>query len=65
MLRFIYNSLSHTVIKRWVQIIYREHNMLTEQDKKALKQTIQSNQHEIYILSIEEIDHVIQKSVKA
>lgn len=34
--------------------------MLTEQDKKLLKQTIQSNQHEIYLLSIEEMDAIIR-----
>ena len=32
--------------------------MLTEQDKKSFKQTIQSNQYEIYIASIEEMDAI-------
>ena len=36
--------------------------MLTEQDKKSLKQSIQSNQHEIYIVSIEEMDAIIRSS---
>lgn len=36
--------------------------MLTEQEKKSLKQTIQSNQHEIYVLSIEEMDAIIRSS---
>lgn len=36
--------------------------MLTEQDKKSLKQIIQSNQHEVYIASIEEMDAIIRSS---
>ena len=36
--------------------------MLTEQDKKALKRTIQANQHEVFILSIEEMDAIVRSS---
>jgi hypothetical protein len=36
--------------------------MLTEQDKKSLKQTIQSNTHELYMVSIEEFDAIIRSS---
>lgn len=36
--------------------------MLTEQDKKALKQTIQTNQHEVYLISIEEMDAIVRSS---
>lgn len=36
--------------------------MLTEQDKKALKQTIQTNQHEVFLISIEEMDAIVRSS---
>ncbi|WP_020158424.1 hypothetical protein [Methylobacter marinus] len=36
--------------------------MLTDQEKKALKQQIQSNQHEVFVISIEEMDAIIKSS---
>lgn len=36
--------------------------MLTEQDRKSLKQTIQSNQYEVYIVSFDEMDAIIRSS---
>ena len=36
--------------------------MLTEQDKKALKRTIQANRHVVFILSIEEMDAIVRSS---
>ena len=36
--------------------------MLTDQEKKALKLQIQSNQHEIFVISIEEMDAIIKSS---
>jgi len=33
--------------------------MLTEQDKQNLKQTIQSNQHEVFLISAEEMDAIV------
>ncbi|MCL7420098.1 MAG: hypothetical protein M8364_04255 [Methylobacter sp.] len=38
--------------------------MLTDQEKKALKQQIQSNQHEVFVISIEEMDAIIKSSPK-
>lgn len=38
--------------------------MLTEDEKKQLKEQIQSNKHEIYIISIEEMDAIIRSSPK-
>ncbi|WP_020159899.1 hypothetical protein [Methylobacter marinus] len=38
--------------------------MLTDQEKKALKLQIQSNQHEVFVISIEEMDAVIKSSPK-
>lgn len=38
--------------------------MLSEQEKKALKQQIQSNKHEVFIVSIEEMDAVVKSSPK-
>jgi len=38
--------------------------MLSEQEKKELKQKIQSNKHEIYVLSFEEMDAIIRSSPK-
>lgn len=38
--------------------------MLTDQEKKALKLQIQSNQHEIFVISIEEMDAIIKSSPK-
>jgi len=39
--------------------------MLSVQEKKELKKKINSNQHEIYIVSIEEMDAIVQSSPKA
>ncbi|WP_036254611.1 hypothetical protein [Methylobacter sp. BBA5.1] len=36
--------------------------MLTDQEKKALKLQIQSNQHEVFVISIEEMDAIIKSS---
>ncbi len=38
--------------------------MLSVQEKKELKQQIKSNQHEIYVVSIEEMDAIVQSSPK-
>jgi hypothetical protein len=38
--------------------------MLTDQEKKALKLQIQSNQHEVFVISIEEMDAIIKSSPK-
>ncbi|HED16705.1 MAG TPA: hypothetical protein ENI64_07840 [Gammaproteobacteria bacterium] len=39
--------------------------MLTEQEKQALKQTIRSNRHEVFLVSIEEMDAIVRSiSVK-
>lgn len=38
--------------------------MLTDQEKKGLKQQIQSNQHEVFIISIEEMDAIIKSCTK-
>ncbi len=38
--------------------------MLTEKEKKELQQKIQSNKHEVYVLSFEEMDAVIKSSPK-
>lgn len=36
--------------------------MLSEQEKKELKQQIKSNQHEVFVVSIEEMDAVVRSS---
>ncbi len=38
--------------------------MLSEQEKKELKQQIKSNQHEVFIVSLEEMDAIVQSSPK-
>lgn len=38
--------------------------MLSEQDKAKLKNTIQTNKHEIFVLSMDEMDAVIRSSAK-
>lgn len=38
--------------------------MLSEKEKKALKQQIQANQHEVYVVSVEEMDAIIKSSPK-
>lgn len=38
--------------------------MLTEKEKKDLQQKIQSNKHEIYVISLEEMDTIIKSSPK-
>jgi hypothetical protein len=38
--------------------------MLLEQEKKELKQKIQSNKHEVYVVSFEEMDAIIKSSPK-
>ena len=38
--------------------------MFTEQEKKELKQTIHANQHEVFVLSIEEMDAIIKSSTR-
>ncbi|MAZ86039.1 MAG: hypothetical protein CL693_00125 [Cellvibrionaceae bacterium] len=38
--------------------------MLTEKEKKGLQQKIQSNAHEVYVVSFEEMDAIIQSSPK-
>lgn len=38
--------------------------MLSVQEKKELKQKIKTNQHEIYVVSIEEMDAIVQSSSK-
>lgn len=39
--------------------------MLSDQDKKELKQKIKSNQHEVFVVSIEEMDSIVRSSPKA
>lgn len=39
--------------------------MLSEKDKKDLQQKIQSNKHEVYVISFEEMDAIIRSSSKA
>ncbi len=36
--------------------------MLTEQDKRAIKQKIQSNKHQVFIVSIDEMDAIVRSS---
>lgn len=38
--------------------------MLSDQEKKELKQQIRSNQHEVFVVSIEEMDAIVQSSPK-
>ena len=38
--------------------------MLTEKEKKELQQEIQSNKHEVYVISFEEMDAIIKSSPK-
>ncbi len=38
--------------------------MLTENEKKELKKQIKSNNHEVYVISIEEMDAIIHSSPK-
>lgn len=38
--------------------------MLTEKEKKELQQKIQSNKHEVYVVSFEEMDAIIKYSPK-
>ncbi|MFA7556115.1 MAG: hypothetical protein WCY88_17870 [Spongiibacteraceae bacterium] len=38
--------------------------MLSDQDKRELKQQIKSNQHEIFVVSIEEMDAIVKSSPK-
>ncbi|GAB2190544.1 hypothetical protein MAH1_21520 [Sessilibacter sp. MAH1] len=38
--------------------------MISEQEKKALKQQMKSNQHEIFVVSIEEMDAIVRSSAK-
>ncbi len=38
--------------------------MLSEKEKKALKQQIRSNQYEVFVLSVEEMDAVVRSSSK-
>jgi hypothetical protein len=38
--------------------------MLSDQEKKELKQQIKSNQHEVFVVSIEEMDAIVQSSPK-
>jgi hypothetical protein len=38
--------------------------MLSDQEKKELKQKIKSNQHEVFVVSIEEMDAIVQSSPK-
>jgi hypothetical protein len=39
--------------------------MLSDQDKKELKQIIKSNRHEVFVVSIEEMDAIVRASKKA
>ena len=39
--------------------------MLTETEQKVLQQKIQSNKHEVYVVSFEEMDAIIKSSTKA
>jgi len=38
--------------------------MLSDQEKKELRQQIRSNQHEVFVVSIEEMDAIVQSSPK-
>jgi len=38
--------------------------VLTEKEKKELQQKIQSNKHEVYVVSFEEMDAIIKSSPK-
>jgi len=38
--------------------------MLSDQEKKELKQQIKSNQHEIFVVSIEEMDAIVRSTPK-
>jgi len=38
--------------------------MLTMQDKKAIKQKIQSNKHQVYIVSLEEMSNIVKSTKK-
>jgi len=38
--------------------------MLADQEKKELKRQIKSNQHEVFVVSIEEMDAIMQSSLK-
>lgn len=38
--------------------------MIPNAEKEKIKRTLQTNQHEVYILSLEEMDHVIQKMAR-
>lgn len=38
--------------------------MLSEKEKRELKEKIQSNHHEIYVVSIEEMEAIIKSSPK-
>ncbi len=38
--------------------------MLSEQEKKELQQKIQSNKHEVYVVSFDEMDAIIRSSPK-
>ena len=39
--------------------------MLTEKEKDELKAKISSNKHEIFVISVEEMDHIVQSNPKA
>lgn len=39
--------------------------MLSEQEKAELKKLIKSNQHEVFIVSIEEMDAIVRSSPKS
>lgn len=36
--------------------------MLSDQEKRQLKQVIESNKHEIFVISIDEMDAIIRSS---
>lgn len=36
--------------------------MLTEQDRKQLKQQISGNRHEVFVISVEEMDAIVRSS---
>lgn len=38
--------------------------MLSEKEKNDLRQKIQSNKHEVYVISMEEMDAIIRSSPK-
>ena len=38
--------------------------MLTENEKKELKRNIQANKHEIFVVSMDEMDAIIRSSPK-